>query len=247
MIRTVDFQQFRAAIAALPLKSPYLKADLLSSTFRLFTDRGVDVFYCPFHRMNRSASIILVGVTPGWTQMELAYRTARSALAEGLPDEGIFERVELTGSFGGPMRKNLVTMLDGIGMNTCLRIPSCAVLFSDDGSHLAHFTSVVSAPIFKNGENYTGHNPAPLSVPKICSFIRGNLVHELNEACGAVIVPLGKVAAEVVAVLQAERAIDPNRVVLGLPHPSGANGHRRAVYEAHRGYWRDLLSRRQLA
>src|SRR5215831_5433190 len=106
MIRTVQFQQLRAAIMAMPLKPAYSKADLLSSTFRLFTDCGLDVFYRPFHRMNRSANIILVGVTPGWTQMELAYRTARSALAEGLSDKVIFERVELTGSFGGPMRKN---------------------------------------------------------------------------------------------------------------------------------------------
>src|SRR4026207_742351 len=110
MIRTIEFSRFRACIGGLPTKDRYEKRDLLCEDFLLFSEGGLNVYYAPFHRMNCRARLVLVGRRPGWAEMGLAYRTAKKALADGLPDEDIFERVELAGSFAGPMRANLVGM-----------------------------------------------------------------------------------------------------------------------------------------
>ena len=75
--------------------------------------------------------------------MELTFRAARQGLAEGLDDEALFHRIATTGSFGGTLRGNLVEMLDGIGLNRFLRVPSCAALF-EDSSGLVHFTSAAA-------------------------------------------------------------------------------------------------------
>jgi hypothetical protein len=84
----------------------------------------------------------------------------------------LFEHIDRTGSFSGAMRKNLVEMLDGVGLNIELGIGSCHNLF-DAPNHLVHFTSAVGAPIFRNGDNYTGHGPAMLRLSML-GFRLGN-------------------------------------------------------------------------
>jgi hypothetical protein len=174
--------------------------------------------------------------------MELAYRAARDAIVEGLSDQDVFTHVALTASFGGPMRKNLVSMLDGIELNRWLGLDSCEALFEEDRAELVHFTSVISAPTFRVGENYTGYNPAPLDAPSVRNFICQNFVPEIQAVGRAVLIPLGKAVAQVVSTLQAQGAIR-DRTVVSLPHPSGANGHRRATYEGGREEWQALLRR----
>lgn len=117
----------------------------ICSRFQLFSDAGLDAYYVPFHYLNHMARVILLGLTPGWTQMERAFWAAKNGLAEGMDGEPLFSFIERTGSFSGPMRRNLVSMLDGIGLNNCLGIDSCDGLFGDQND-LVHFTSAVSAP-----------------------------------------------------------------------------------------------------
>jgi hypothetical protein len=120
MLPSAYFDRSRKAILELPLKGSsekYQPADLLCSTFRLFSEVGLDVYYAPFHYLNRDARVVLMGLTPGWTQMEQAFRTSRQALNDGLEGTALFRRIDRTGSFSGSMRKNLVDMLDGIGLN----------------------------------------------------------------------------------------------------------------------------------
>jgi hypothetical protein len=235
VIQTIVFERFRAAIESLPDKPRYDKSDLLCDRFLLFSEGGVDVYYAPFHRTHPGARLALVGLTPGWTQMELAFRAAKRGLVEGLDDKALFHRIDTTGSFGGPMRTNLVGMLDGIGLNSFLHMPSCADLF-EHSSELVHFTSVVSAPIFKNGENYGGQPPI-LNLPKLTAFIIDNLAKELAAMSDAVVIPLGKVAGGVIEFLHHRKVINLERCLMNFPHPSGANGHRKTLYEQGRGEW----------
>jgi len=120
------FERYKQAIAALPPRDRYAKEDLLVEQFHMFSDGPLDIYYCPFDYVNCDAELVLVGITPGFTQMELAFRTARNALAKGLPDDEVLRRVDAAGSFGGPMRKNPVAMPDDIGLPDPLRIPSSA-------------------------------------------------------------------------------------------------------------------------
>src|SRR5690349_383104 len=77
------FSKYAPLIAALPGRSPLLKSDLLTATFQLEHHPALDIYYVPFELVNAQAQVMLVGITPGWTQMEVAYRVARDGLREG--------------------------------------------------------------------------------------------------------------------------------------------------------------------
>jgi hypothetical protein len=164
--------------------------------------------------------------------MELAYRTTRKGVADGLTDEEVLYRVKTVGSFGGSMRGRLVRMLDGIELDKCLGIHTSAELFQDTAFGLVHFTSAVSAPTFKSGRNYTGYNPPLLKQDELRAYVLDYLGQELAELLpDALIIPLGRVAAEAVDLLVADRRINETRCVFGFPHPSGANGWRDRQFE----------------
>ena len=234
--------RFKDALAKLPelaVGKKYQKANLISDQFHLFGDKGLDVYYTPFHHAEKNARVALIGLTPGFTQMEEAFRAAKSGQRAGLSGADLFAHIDATGSFSGPMRSNLIRMLDEIGLNERLGIASCRDLFAGR-TGMAHFTSAVSAPIFKAGENYNG---SLIRVPALREWILQNLAEELAALpSDAIIIPLGKGAAEAVGLIASERLIDARRCLVGFPHPSGANGHGRRLFEAGRNEWREQIS-----
>jgi hypothetical protein len=194
------------------------------------------------HFISSNARVVLVGLTPGWTQMEEAFRAAKQALSLGMDGQRLFEHIDRTGSFSGPMRKNLVEMLDGVGLNIELGIRSCHNLF-DAPNHLVHFTSAVSAPIFRNGDNYRGHGPAMLRSPRLREWVAENLAAELASIPKAAIVPLGRVADDAMRFLEEQRGLGlDGRCLKGFPHPSGANGHRKEDFKRGREQWTSQLA-----
>jgi hypothetical protein len=244
MIRTYKFADYRDAIAALPIRENsdpwYQRNELITDRFLLFTDGPLAAYYAPFHDMNLKARVAIVGLTPGWTQMERAFRTARQGLAEGVEDEALFRLITRASDFAGYMRKMLVKWFDEIALNTRLEILSCAALFGSS-IELVHTTSAVSAAIFKDGKNYTGYNPSLLTLPKFQTFIAENFAKELALLPEAVIVPLGKIAGEIVQFLHDENHVTLNRCLVGFPHPSGSNGHRFREFAEGRDEWREKL------
>ena len=241
MLPVAEFDRFRQAILCLPEKrngEKYNRQELMCPRFSLFSDAGLDAYYAPFHHLNPNARLALVGLTPGWTQMEEAFRAARSGLSSGLAGHALFDHVDKVASFSGPMRRNLVEMLDGVGLNALLGIGSCSELFAQQ-KHLVHFTSAVSVPTFKNRENYRGYGPPLLQVPKLRKWIGENLAAELVSMPHAIIVPLGRVADEAIQFLHKEHNQElAYRSLNGFPHPSGANGHRKTDYARGLGQWR---------
>jgi hypothetical protein len=244
MLPAAYFDRFRQELLSLPLKGEsdkFGRAELICPQFLLFSQSNLDVYYAPFHNLNPNARLALIGLTPGWTQMEEAFRAARKGLSSGLDGQRLFEHIDRTGSFSGPMRKNLVEMLDGIGINTLLGISSCLSLF-DTLHHMVHFTSVVSAPIFKNGDNYRGYGPPLLQVPELEKWVVENLAAELAAMPQAVIVPLGRVADEAIRFLNQNVTGLGRRCLAGFPHPSGANGHRQQDFSRGREQWGNQIS-----
>jgi hypothetical protein len=126
-----EFERYRSEIEG--LKSPpvlgdkafYERSDLINENFRIFTDGKLSAYYASFDYINRKARVVLVGLTPGWTQMERAYRTAKRSIAEGLSGDELLRSIKTSASFSGAMRKNLVSMLDGIELNQHLQLLSC--------------------------------------------------------------------------------------------------------------------------
>jgi hypothetical protein len=237
MLPVAYFERYRQNILRLPVKTAdekYTEAELKCSRFRLFTDGDLEVYYAPFHRMNPKAHVILMGLTPGWTQMEEAFRAARKGLRRGLDGKRLFEQIARSGSFAGSMRNNLVGMLDGVSLNKRLGLGSCVELFTTS-MHLAHFTSAVSAPVFRNGGNYRG---PLLQMPRLRKWLIEELAVELASVPKALIISLGKVATQSVQFLHEQKAIDlDRRCLISLPHPSGANGHRKGLFADGRVRW----------
>jgi len=227
------FDRFRDAIAALPPKPCLEKADLLTERFRLFGDGEIESYYAPFDYVNRAAKVVLVGVTPGWSQMERAFKTACNSLREGLADSEVLRLVKRTAGFAGPMRKLLVGMLDGIELQHHMRIASCSELF-DSAFDSLHCTSAVSAPTFKNGANYTGQVPGLTKNPLLRRYVMEALGPELASIPDALIVPLGAAASSAVRLVIEQGVVLPERCLIGFPHPSGANGWRGRLFAANR-------------
>jgi hypothetical protein len=220
-------------MANLPLLAKYETSHLLVPELLIEEDHRLSIYYCPFDWHNHSARVIIFGITPGFMQMELACRGARHAIAQGKTADEVCFAAKTHGSFAGPMRGNLVRMLDDIGLADLLDIDSSADLFAEKRA-LLHTASAIRYPVFKGATNYTGQSPRIIKSPLLMRIARTVLAQELTSVPDAVIVPLGKSVEEVLEVLTSEKLIDSRRWLAGFPHPSGANGHRLRIFRENR-------------
>ena len=227
------FARFAPRIAALPADERLTRADLLVPDFLLEGDGRLAIYYAPFDYVNSRAKVALVGISPGFRQMEIALRESRDALRRGEAHAAIVARVKYQASFAGPIRQNLVAMLDGIGLNRALGVATSALLYTER-SDLLHTSAVVRHPVFVAGRDWTGHAPPVRAHPSLRRYLHEMMLLELRAVPGALLVSLGKCASDELALLAAAGALDPARCLIGLPHPSGANAHRHAQFAAAR-------------
>ena len=73
-----------------------------------------------FDYVNSKAEVVIVGITPGNSQQK--------GSREGMSPREIKRKY----AFAGALRKNMVKMLDYIGVNSLLRIDTCASLWEQD-------------------------------------------------------------------------------------------------------------------
>jgi len=163
-------------------------------------------------------------------------------LARCRSTEETLRRADAVGSFSGPMRNNLVTMLDGIGLAAALGVDSSARLF-DTHHHLAALCSAIDYPVFVNGQNYRGSSPSLTRHPVLRSLVRASLGARIAMTPHALVIPLGKAAQEAVSLLTADQLAKPTWCLTGFPHPSGGNGHRVRQYAANRKALRRQVAR----
>jgi hypothetical protein len=185
-------------------------------------------FYAPFDHVNQRARVVLVGITPGLQQAGNALRALQDELRRGTSDERALEIAKSFASFSGPMRQNLIDMLDVIGLPGILGIKSSSDLFGAR-TDLVHYTSALRYPVTLKGKNYGG-SPSITS----CPFTRAELdrwfADEVRALPEAIFVPLGPAVTDALEHLASAGAIDRNRILAGLPHPSGANAERIAYF-----------------
>jgi hypothetical protein len=187
---------------------------------------GLELRYIPFDPLPApDARVVLVGITPGRTQLRLAVAAARTALSRGLDDDEVIRRAKSAAAFGGAMRTNLIWMLDHIGLPNTLGIASTETLFAAD-AHLAVTTSAVCHAVFVHGENWNGQRPNILRHSLTRMFVEQVLAQELRWSPTALVIPLGAIPALAVERCVQTGAVQPTRVLMGLPHPSGANNGR---------------------
>ena len=208
--------------------------DAIPAAFLLARQKNVSIHYIPFDYVNRAARVVVVGITPGFVQWKNAVRAARGALAAGASDDDVLRAAKYTGAFSGAIRPNLVALLDAIGLDRWLGIGTCATLFGEHAD-LMHVTAVLRHPVFVadregSAKNYNGASPGMVGNPLLQAQMLAYFAHEAAALPDAVYVPLGPNVGLALDWLARRGAIDPARILHGLPHPSGANAERVAYF-----------------
>jgi len=234
MSRTLNhslYNSYKSKIAALPPVRRLEPRHLLNARFRIERSDDIEIYYAPTGYIDRQAEIALVGITPGWHQMEIAFRTAREKILKGLGRVAVCRHAKNAAAFSGSMRKNLLEMLDGIDIPSAIGIG-----FADDffgqARRRVHSTSVLRYPVLVGGKNYTGHRPRILSHPLLKRHVDEDFCAEMQMIPNAFIIPLGKAVSEALEHLVTQGAISGDRCCFGFPHPSGANTHRKDQFKA---------------
>lgn len=138
--------EFAEKLHSLP--SSLTRSDLLASPFRLHQENELAIYYSPHNEyINRTASIVIAGITPGFSQMKTAYETAAESLRCGRSVEQMAVDTKKAAGLSGSMRHNLISMLDFCGLPQALGIQSAPQLFGDL-RHMLHTTSVIKYPVF---------------------------------------------------------------------------------------------------
>ena len=237
-----QLNRFESFIKLLDSKSKYTKSDLCVPELRLFHSPPLEIYYAPFDYVNCEARVVIVGITPGFQQMELAIRTAREGLLAGDSYDDILREVKRGSSFAGPMRRNLISMLDDLGLPDQLGLEGSEDLFGRRRD-LLHTTSAVRCPVFKNGKNHSGSSPSVTEHPELRRYVETVLADELASIPSALILPLGRAASSAVRHLADTGRLDHSRVCYDFPHPSGANGHRRRQFREGKLAMRETIKR----
>ncbi|WP_054027394.1 uracil-DNA glycosylase family protein [Bacillus sp. FJAT-28004] len=224
-----QIEKYKSFIESLPAGS-LSKEQLFVKDLLIQEEHDMSIYYVPYEYVNSAAKVMIIGITPGFTQMELALRSAREDLVNGVSYELIDQRAKKLASFAGSMRKNLIEMLDQIGLPAALGIKSSELLFYEL-RELLHTTSVIRYPVFIKGKNYTGHSPVILKSETLYHYAESIFLPELLAVKDALVLPLGKSVSDVVQHFANKGWIDKERCVFEMPHPSGANGHRKSQFE----------------
>lgn len=223
VITNIDHSRFAAIVQAAAGK------DLLADDALLLgRDGALTQHWAPFDHTARDARLVIVGITPGREQASNALRAFGQALREGQPLAAALRHAKLIGSFSGPMRSNIVQMLDSIGVQRALRVATCASLF-DPAHEQVHFTSALRYPVFLDGANYNG-TPDALRTPFLRTMIETSLADEARALPDALWLPLGPKPAAALRHLVTRNLLPAERVLEGMPHPSGANAERIAFF-----------------
>jgi hypothetical protein len=223
-----DFDRYRDLILATDPDAVATPA-AIPPPFLLAAEGALSACYIPFDYVNPAARIVIVGITPGFVQWKNAVREARRQLRLGAPRDEVLRAAKYTGAFSGAIRPNLVALLDHVGLQHWLGIASCASLFHADAA-LMHVTGVLRNPIFVNGKNYNGASPNMLTTPLLQDQLLGYFAHEIAPLRDAVYVPMGSKVGLALDWLAARGVLDGERILHGIPHPSGANAERIAYF-----------------
>lgn len=222
------FDEYASKIKSL---KKFNKEDILVSDFNLYSDEKISIYYAPHNEIiNKSAKIFIIGITPGWSQTSTAYKTANECLNNNFSYESIKYECKKNSRFAGSMRKNIIEMLDELNIPSFLNITSASMLFGEC-DYLLHTTSVIPYPVFVKMKNYTGSNPKITESEILYEFAKKYFYKEVQELTDALYIPLGKSVEEVLKLMIKEGIIKESQCLLGFPHPSGANGHRKSQFE----------------
>ncbi len=226
-----ELAQFKDAAQSLP--SNPSKATI-QETFCMAKTADLMEVYTPFEFVNKAARVAIVGITPGFTQVQNAILSLSNALKTGMADEKALQMAKQTGAFSGSLRKNLIDLLNSIGLDQYLGIADCAELFANRND-LIQSCSILKNGVFKfnkrkgTWENYNG-------TPDIIKndFLRNRVERFGKQTAqfpkGIIYIALGPVVSSAFEYLISQGVVDAKSVFSGLIHPAPGNNERIAAW-----------------
>jgi len=151
----IDIEHYYSNILKLPLKESYNKDELLTKDFLIEKQENMEIYYCTHNEyINPNGKIFIIGITPGFQQMNRSIVVARKCLEENRPLSEIPYICKREVRFYGILRKNIADMLDQLQLNKVLGIERCMELF-EDKDYLIHTTSLIPHAVFVDGKIIT--------------------------------------------------------------------------------------------
>ena len=228
-MNTLHFDRFAPVIRSLSAAElSGKKVASLTDRLTLARDGGLRVCYAPFEFINPCVKLVIVGITPGLTQMCNALTEARKQLDRGSDTASVLIASKRAAGFSGTMRPNLISLLNCVGIHRWLGIDSCDALFGSS-AHLLQTASVLRNPVFVDGKNYNG-TPDMTRHPLLREQLLSCFGEDVRSFTTAAFVPLGDKVAKALHFLADNRRLEHAQILEGLPHPSGANAERIAFF-----------------
>lgn len=242
MIYESKFTKYKSKIEALSDTTSLEKKDLLKKEFLIASEDELEIYYAAHNEfIHTKANVLIVGITPGWNQMKIAYESVIKSLLLNKEKEELLRQAKVDAGFSGQMRLNLCHMLDEIGLAELFDLNSSTELFTTN-HELLHTTSLIKYPTFYKGKNYTGHVPSIENSNLLSHYAYSAFPRELEKLENPLlIIPLGKAVEKVIRKLKDENKIKQHTCLYGFPHPSGANGHRKKQLSDNKEELREVI------
>lgn len=187
--------------------------------------------YIPFEHVNRDAKLVIVGITPGNTQLSLAYETAQNLLRAGRQESEALVEIKKAGAFGGPsMKPNLLKMLRHFRFDKLLGIDDVESLWETNAT-LLHSTSVVPHAAFKTGKMFAGSFDEVMESHLLKECFLDCFVPSVREISpDALFVGLGPCPQAALEWCAQKGYLRREKVLGAFCHPSGAGGSTTRYY-----------------
>jgi len=202
-----------------------------SREFILGQEKSYALKYIPFEYVNRDARLVIVGITPGNTQLSLAYGKAQELLLANRPENEILVEIKKTGAFGGSsMKPNLLKILRHFHFNQLLGIEDVASLW-DSNADLLHSTSVVPHAAFKGGKMFAGSFDEVIKSTLLKDCFLNCFVESIKEIKPkALFVGLGPCPLVALEWCVQEGVLQSQQVLGAFCHPSSSGGSTTRYY-----------------
>lgn len=199
--------------------------------FSLGQSASYELRYTPFEYINRGAKLVIVGITPGNTQLALSYGKAQELLRQGHAEDLILREVKKAGAFGGPsMRPNLLKLLRHFHFDQLLGISDVESLWGSNAD-LLQSTSVVPHAAFKAGKMFAGSFDEVLASPLLSECFRDCFVPSVREMeSDTLFVGLGPCPEAALDWCVHNGALQRKQVLGAFCHPSSAGGSTTRYY-----------------
>jgi hypothetical protein len=221
MTQHEQFSDFASTIQSHTLEQLYQQDQL-----KIGQSGQLSSYYAPFEAINPMAQVIFVGICPGKAQWQHAIEVAKTGLENNIPSAVLLKQIKSESAFRGPMRRNIVHMLDYVGLHHKLGIESSQSLFEQDQQRV-HMTSVLRHCILHKGQNYNGSTPNMLKNEFLQQHIQNFFIPEIQQLPPtAAYIPMGLSVAQVLYHLASLGYLKDSQILAGFPHPSGANSER---------------------